>query len=262
MMPPQYHSHSPGVAHLQPTLHALTPNQAEAAAGPYGPAALMAMQAQQAIQAQRAMLAQQAAMPRYLSYAQLVKRRSGKWTLEETEYAELLIELFEKGQVLDEKNGATLRSFLSRKLFCAPMRISKKFAGQGIGKKVFSSKVNSPFLDVNKPPPASFYSNMTRLREKETKFLKVAFPDLPGLINSGFAGPFVAGMQVPFLMNVHTPAALPTHIVPQGFVPQIAPVPPSVANMSEPSQFQGVANSVRTMVQSSASCDDNCSDLG
>jgi hypothetical protein len=121
-------------------------------------------------------------MPQCLSYAQLVKRRAGKWTAEEEEYAAILIELFDKGQVLHEKNGVTLRSFLSRKLFCAPMRISKKFAGKGIGKKVFSSRLNSPFCDADNPPPASFFSNLARLREAEMKFLRVAFPDLPGLI--------------------------------------------------------------------------------
>ena len=61
------------------------------------------------------------------------KLRSGKWTAEEEAYTDLLIELFEKGHI-DEKNGCTLRSYLSRKLHCAPMRISKKYAGKGIGK--------------------------------------------------------------------------------------------------------------------------------
>jgi hypothetical protein len=37
-------------------------------------------------------------------------------------------------------NGMTLRSYLSRKLFCSPMRISKKFAGKGIGKRVYMSQ--------------------------------------------------------------------------------------------------------------------------
>jgi hypothetical protein len=53
------------------------------------------------------------------------KLRSGKWIMEEEEYALLLIELFEKGQETDCENGSTLRSYLSQKLHCAPMRISK-----------------------------------------------------------------------------------------------------------------------------------------
>lgn len=98
--------------------------------------------------------------------------RSGKWTPEEETYANILIELFETGEVdkfehhlrnnhinnIREKeeyqqqqqkhlphnteisNGMTLRSYLSRKLFCSPMRISKKFAGKGIGKRVYMSR--------------------------------------------------------------------------------------------------------------------------
>ena len=69
------------------------------------------------------------------------KLRSGKWLPEEEKYAQLLIALFEKGHIMDCENGATLRAFLSQKLHCAPMRISKKFAGQGIGKIVYLSKI-------------------------------------------------------------------------------------------------------------------------
>jgi len=101
--------------------------------------------------------------------------RSGKWTPEEEIYANILIELFETGEVdkfehhlrnnnnrekeeyqqqqqkqkqqqkhqphnTEISNGMTLRSYLSRKLFCSPMRISKKFAGKGIGKRVYMSR--------------------------------------------------------------------------------------------------------------------------
>ena len=58
-----------------------------------------------------------------------LKLRRGKWTSEEEAYAELLIVEFEKGTVEGCENGCTLRSFLSKKLHCAPMRISKKYAG-------------------------------------------------------------------------------------------------------------------------------------
>ena len=71
------------------------------------------------------------------SVFQFRKLRSGKWIPEEEDYAELLISLFEKGRVTDCENGMTLRSYLSQKLHCAPMRISKKFAGKGIGKMIY-----------------------------------------------------------------------------------------------------------------------------
>ena len=54
--------------------------------------------------------------------------RRGKWTNEEQAYADRLIRDFEAG-LLPLENGATLRAYLSKKLNCDPMRISKKFAG-------------------------------------------------------------------------------------------------------------------------------------
>jgi len=96
--------------------------------------------------------------------------RSGKWTPEEEMYANILIALFEEGRVDEfeqstegdnnnnessegEKqppkfritNGMTMRAYLSQKLFCSPMRISKKFAGRGIGKLVYTSKSPSTY---------------------------------------------------------------------------------------------------------------------
>jgi len=60
--------------------------------------------------------------------------RSGKWSTEEETFANRLIVEFEAGSLVDCEDGCTLRSYLAKKLNCAPMRISKKFAGQCIGK--------------------------------------------------------------------------------------------------------------------------------
>jgi len=67
-------------------------------------------------------------------------QRKGKWTVEEERYADQLIREFEAGTVVC-KNGTTLRAFLAKRLNCAPMRISKKYAGKSIGKHVFLSRV-------------------------------------------------------------------------------------------------------------------------
>jgi len=61
-------------------------------------------------------------------------KKSGKWSEEEECYATKLIAAFENGSLDDCEDGRTLRSYLAMKLNCAPMRISKKFAGQSIGK--------------------------------------------------------------------------------------------------------------------------------
>jgi hypothetical protein len=120
------------------------------------------------------------------------QRRSGKWTAEEEEYSNLLIELFNRGAVFEDlQDGITLRSFLSRKLFCAPMRISKKFAGKGIGKKVYIKNpniaTNAVFALQDPTTTPTNRSNsimmmVSRLREAEMNFLRVAFPGMHGLM--------------------------------------------------------------------------------
>ena len=60
--------------------------------------------------------------------------RSGKWSPEEEGFANRLVYEFERGSLHDCDDGMTLRSYLAKKLNCAPMRISKKFAGRCIGK--------------------------------------------------------------------------------------------------------------------------------
>jgi hypothetical protein len=59
---------------------------------------------------------------------------AGKWTRREELYAGQLIKNFVNGTLPDCQEGCTLRAYLARKLECAPMRISKKFSGQNLGK--------------------------------------------------------------------------------------------------------------------------------
>lgn len=60
--------------------------------------------------------------------------RRGKWTLEEEAYVARVIRDFNSGH-LAAPAGTTLRTYLSEKLHCDPMRITKKFTGDAcIGK--------------------------------------------------------------------------------------------------------------------------------
>ncbi len=69
--------------------------------------------------------------------------RRGKWTLEEETYVARIIQDFNSG-FLNAPAGTTLRSYLSEKLQCDPMRITKKFTGDScIGKRVFHPAVRS-----------------------------------------------------------------------------------------------------------------------
>jgi len=94
-----------------------------------------------------------------------LKLRRGKWTPEEERFANALIKEFEKGTIHDCENGCTLRAFLSRKLHCAPMRISKKYAGKSIGKHVFLSR-NSATTHSHQ----AMQLNIHKLRQLEFQF--------------------------------------------------------------------------------------------
>ncbi|TFJ88678.1 hypothetical protein NSK_000247 [Nannochloropsis salina CCMP1776] len=63
--------------------------------------------------------------------------RKGKWTPEEEMYAHYIIDNFNKG-LISLTRGTTLRSYLSERLNCDPMRVTKKFSGTScIGKSIF-----------------------------------------------------------------------------------------------------------------------------
>lgn len=79
---------------------------------------------------------QQPPLSQSIQYNQPVLRR-GKWTAEEEAYANAVVREFNSGY-LDAPAGTTLRIYLSEKLQCDPMRITKKFTGNdSIGKRVF-----------------------------------------------------------------------------------------------------------------------------
>ena len=63
--------------------------------------------------------------------------RRGKWSVPEQDYAKALISAFLEGLMPGVEDGITLRAFLSQKLSCAPMRITKKLAGAILGKAAF-----------------------------------------------------------------------------------------------------------------------------
>lgn len=95
--------------------------------------------------------------------------RKGKWTGEEETYANKIILYFNKG-LLGIACGTTLRSYLSEKLNCDPMRITKKFAGAScIGKQVYQPADESSY---NK---AMLTKIEEELKELQRLFLKRLF---------------------------------------------------------------------------------------
>ncbi|KAL4165852.1 hypothetical protein KRP22_014559 [Phytophthora ramorum] len=69
-------------------------------------------------------------------------RRSGPWSHDEEVFASALIDCFFKG-VLNIAEGTTLRAFLSSRLCCNPMRISKKLASECIADIPIPKKLGS-----------------------------------------------------------------------------------------------------------------------
>jgi len=140
-----------------------------------------------------------------------MKLRRGKWTPEEERFANALIKEFEKGTIHDCENGCTLRAFLSRKLHCAPMRISKKYAGKSIGKHVFLSR-NSATTHSHQ----SMQLNIHKLRQLEFQFHVSLFQEgSPGmehdnaklgqsLLSGNEFNQMVAGFPMAFQPNLLT----------------------------------------------------------
>uniref|UniRef100_A0A7S2R8N1 Uncharacterized protein n=1 Tax=Rhizochromulina marina TaxID=1034831 RepID=A0A7S2R8N1_9STRA len=80
--------------------------------------------------------------------AKIKTLRRGKWTPEEERYVQQIINDFNNG-TLAVSAGTTLRSYLSAKLNCDPMRITKKFTGDScIGKRVFHPLERNPLNDA------------------------------------------------------------------------------------------------------------------
>jgi hypothetical protein len=80
--------------------------------------------------------------------------RVGKWTTEEEVYSLHLIQLFKKGTLSDCNEGTSLRTYLSEKLNCKPMRITKKYSTE-----VYNGKLTYAHTDdANDPNPAYLIS--------------------------------------------------------------------------------------------------------
>lgn len=80
--------------------------------------------------------------------------RTGKWTKEEEAFTKKVIVEFNNGSLDDCPDGCSLRSYLSQKLNCNPMRISKKLAGLKMGKNLFhkASGLINPMGNVQDVP--------------------------------------------------------------------------------------------------------------
>lgn len=80
------------------------------------------------------------------------------------QYVEKIIVCFNKG-TLDAPAGVTLRSYLSEKLNCDPMRITKKFTGTtAIGKRLFTP------INRNNLSEAEVRMDKVKLATLETKW--------------------------------------------------------------------------------------------
>jgi hypothetical protein len=63
--------------------------------------------------------------------------RKGKWSIDEHKYANMMMKQFQLG-ALPLLDGLHLRVFIANLLQCDPLRVTKKYAGQAIGKQNFS----------------------------------------------------------------------------------------------------------------------------
>jgi len=111
------------------------------------------------------------------SNRQVSSLRRGKWTVEEEAYVARVIQDFNSG-FLDAPAGTTLRTYLSEKLQCDPMRITKKFTGDAcIGKRVFHPAVRSPSnaASIDKAQVSTMFETWMRFAERRTTAVLTIF---------------------------------------------------------------------------------------
>mmetsp|Transcript_42277 Transcript_42277/g.72186 ORF Transcript_42277/g.72186 Transcript_42277/m.72186 type:complete len:397 (-) Transcript_42277:953-2143(-) len=120
--------------------------------------------------------------------------RRGKWTQEEEAYALAAIRDFNSGY-LDAPPGSTLRTYLSEKLQCDPMRITKKFTGDAsIGKKVFhpvarnDPKILKEIMDSQAKLDHLYHKWKQRLETQEQEMARKSMAAAAVSVASSFCG--------------------------------------------------------------------------
>merc|ERR1711965_185038 len=98
-----------------------------------------------------------------ISEADQAGLRKGKWTIEEEEYTRRLVQHFNNG-LLMIPDDTTLRAFLSNRLKCDRMRITKKFRGICFGRKYKS-------CDPTQSNMVSMQQAAEELKNLEARFL-------------------------------------------------------------------------------------------
>ena len=138
-----------------------------------------------------ALLSSRGAVSRILPRSQPVSKqgplRRGKWTVEEETYVAHVIQDFNSGY-LEAPAGTTLRTFLSDKLNCDPMRITKKFTGDAcIGKRVFHPAIrcanNATAIDKAQVRGSTLFSCLQSILCSQSCTRKL-FLNLYGRMNS------------------------------------------------------------------------------
>lgn len=130
---------------------------------------------------------------------------------EEERYAQAINKAFEEGSLQGVENGCTLRSYLSEKLHCAPMRISKKFVGKSIGKQVFLSKVSETF-----GPRGTNYiqETMNKIRRLEQQFNITLLEEESSISTHLELIPSTSSKGVPTANAFNRPSANTSHVNP------------------------------------------------
>ncbi|OQR84294.1 hypothetical protein ACHHYP_13563 [Achlya hypogyna] len=128
--------------------------------------------------------------------------RAGIWTLEEERYTLALIECFVQGYLPDIMLGTSLRCFLADKLYCSPMRVSKKLATGRLAGVVLPTKLGPIRYENQSIDPLQQVLKLEQLAEAER-----AYADRLDAFGIKFTDPSAVmeqttKMQAPYLTRV------------------------------------------------------------
>ena len=100
------------------------------------------------------------------------EQRAGKWTKQEEDFVQAVIKAFEDG-AFPLANGTPVRLLLAKLLNCSPMRLSKKFQKNALGKRTY--RVPKPVREKGKAFRVFFDKEVHLAKQKQLSELEMKF---------------------------------------------------------------------------------------
>lgn len=134
-------------------------------------------------------------------------QHSGKWTVEEKEYADALAAEFQDGVLENCEEGISLRRYLSVALHCSAKRISKKYEGSDYNGKMLYQKCARIISPEEIKERKERRENLEKRYKESLKVLKMVEDSKQNVGPSAAAGDMGLGRLPPSFLQSPSPSA-------------------------------------------------------